>query len=280
MTLIAGVTWRQTERMFGELGRDSGRAAITGQSRGVVEHNGNVGVRRVPGQREVARAGERIFDDSRDAFVNALTRRAEILVEDRRQQRVGEANRAVLALDHVRGDRRVERICGNAGLLKERLRCRSQRRRQRQRLPRGRRELGDPCAYEFLERLRNRERLKQVDVDLDDTGQLQPEERISSRSLVDAEQRLAREGPPEPVAEQPMERADAERSHRQPLDAFWAERMLESWRVRSSNDPPREQQEHLVRGESPQRECERIRRGSIQPLKIVDRHKQWRVFGE
>ena len=35
---------------------------------------------------------------------------AQILVEDRRQQRVGETNRPILALDHVRNGRRVERV--------------------------------------------------------------------------------------------------------------------------------------------------------------------------
>ena len=121
MALVAHVQRRQPERLLGELGRDGRRAAIAGQSRGVVEHNGNLGVRRVPGQREVARTEERVFDDSRDAFVNALPLLAQVLVEDRRQQRVGEANRPVLALDHVRGDCRVERVCRNARPLQERL---------------------------------------------------------------------------------------------------------------------------------------------------------------
>ena len=60
---------------------------------------------------------------------------------------------------------------------------------------------------------------------------------------MDAEQRLAREGPAEPVAQEPVERADAERPHRQPLDALGAERLLEPRRLRSVADPPGEQQD-------------------------------------
>jgi len=53
---------------------------------------------------------ERILDDCGDASVNAPPPLAQVLVKNRRKQRVAEADRRVLALDHVRGDRRVERV--------------------------------------------------------------------------------------------------------------------------------------------------------------------------
>ena len=115
---------------------------------------------------------------------------------------------------------------------------------------------------------------ERVDVGVENAGQLQREERVPARPLVDAEQRLAREGPAEPVAQEPMERADAERSHRQPLDALRAERLLESRRLRSVDEPPGEQQEHAARGEPSQRERERARRGGVEPLDVVDRDEK------
>jgi hypothetical protein len=85
----------------------------------VVEDSGDVCVRRVPRQREVSSAEERVFDDSRKASVNTPPLLTQVSVENRRQQRVGEANRPVLALDHLRDERRVERVCRDAGLLQE-----------------------------------------------------------------------------------------------------------------------------------------------------------------
>ena len=66
MALVALVRRRQPERLLGELGRDGRRAAIGRQPRGVVEHAGDVGVRRVLRQREVTGAEERVVDDLRD----------------------------------------------------------------------------------------------------------------------------------------------------------------------------------------------------------------------
>jgi hypothetical protein len=162
----------------------------------------------------VTGAEERVFDDSRDPSVYAPPLPAQVLVENRRQQRVGEANRPVLALDHARNDCRVEHVCRNARPLQEGLRGGAQRRGERERLASGRGESGDPRAHELLQRLGNRERLNWVDVRVKNAGQLQCEERISTRPLVDAEQRLTREGPAEPVAQEPMECAEAERTHR------------------------------------------------------------------
>ena len=71
MTLVAAVRRRQPERLLGELGRDGGRAAIGRQPRGVVEHAGDLGVRRVRRQREVTGAEERVVDDAGDPCVNA-----------------------------------------------------------------------------------------------------------------------------------------------------------------------------------------------------------------
>jgi len=223
--------------------------------------------------RDVGRggAGLRRF---RDPSVNEPPLLAQVLVEDRRQQRVREANHPVVALDHVRDGGRFERVPLNARPLQARLRARAQRGGDRQRLASGRRECVDPRAHEFFERLGNWERLNRVDVRVENTRQLQREERIPSGPLVDAEQGLAREGPAEPVAQEPMKRARAERSQRQPLHILRTQRVLEPRRLRSVTDPAGEQQGHLVRGEPSQCECERARRGRIEPLDVVDREQE------
>ena len=91
---------------------------------------------------------------------------------------------------------------------------------------------------------------------------------------MDAEQRLAREGSSEPVAQEPVEAADAERADREPLRAFRAQRSLEDGRVRARVAPVREQQEHAARAGPPQRERESERRRCVEPLNVVDREEK------
>ena len=212
--IVVLVRRRQPKRLLGELGSD-GRCAALGRERGgILEHGGGGGVRSVAREREVTRAEERVLDDPRNSSVNASSLVAQVEVENRRQQRVREANRAVLALDHVRGECRRERVGRNTCPLQKRLRRRPQRRGERERVARHRGKSGEPRADELVQPLRNRKRLERVDVHLENACQLQREERIAARPLVDAEQRLAGERPPETVVQQPMERADAERSNR------------------------------------------------------------------
>jgi hypothetical protein len=87
---------------------------------------------------------------------------------------------------------------------------------------------------------------------------------------VDAEERLARERPAEAVAQEQMERAGAERSHRQRADALGAERLLELRRLRSLDEPSGEQQARAVPLEPPQRERKCSRGGRVEPLNVVD----------
>ena len=64
VALVARVRRRQPERVLGELGRERRRAAIGRETRGVVEHGGDAGVRRLRRQREVTGAEERVVDDA------------------------------------------------------------------------------------------------------------------------------------------------------------------------------------------------------------------------
>jgi hypothetical protein len=111
----------------------------------------------------------------------------EAVVENRRQQRVAEADHPVLTLDHARGDGRLERVRSNARALQQRLRGRAHGSRERKRFASGRRERRDPRPHDLFDRFGDRKRLKRIDVRRENAGQFQCEERIPARPLVNAE---------------------------------------------------------------------------------------------
>jgi hypothetical protein len=118
--------------------------------------------------------------------------------------------------------------------------------------------------------LRDRKRLKRVEVHRENAGQLQREERIPARQLVDPEQRLARERRSDPIAQKPMERPHAERPDDDVPGAVRTERAFELRPMRALDQPPCEQKADGVRVEPPQGEREGTRRGRVEPLNVVD----------
>ena len=270
MPLLARVGRRQPHRLLGELGRSRQRAPLGCERHGVVESGGDGSVRRVAREREVTGTQKRVVDDLGQTGVDLLPLGTEVAVENRRQQRVSETNSAVLTLDHVRGDRRRERISCYARLLQERHRGRAERRRERQRVAGRRGQPRQPRADELVERRGDGERLERVDVHVEGTCQLLREEWIAARPFVDAEQSLSRKGLPEAIVQKPVERPHTQRSHRQQLDALRAQRPLHRRRLDAVGEPPGEQQQHGARGETAQRERERARRRCVEPLHVVD----------
>ena len=224
---MARVVLAQPQRVLGELGGERRRASVGCDSHSVVEDCSDFRVRPLRRQREMARPGERIVDDLGEPTVDIAPPVAEIGVHDGRQQRMRKADRFVLPLDHVRDEGRVESLRVDTGPLEDGCRRCPERRRKCERLSRPLGQADDPRAHELVERLRHGERLRWVGVHRESARQLQREERIAARALVDAEQRLTGEGLPEAVTQQPMERADAERSHRQSLDALATQRLLQ-----------------------------------------------------
>ena len=259
MTLVARVLRRQPERVLRELGGDGRRTAIGRQSRRIVEHGGDVAVRRIPRHREVTGAQERVVDDSGDPRVHALPLRPELLIEHRGQERMGEANHPVLALDHAASTAGSSASGATPARSNSDSEVGAHGRGERERLTRGLGQAGEPRAQQPFERLGDPERLQGVDVGLQNAGELQREERVPAGPLVDPQQRLAGEGRAEPVAQEPVQRAEAERSHAQPLHGLHTERRLERRRLRSFDDPPGEQQEHAAGVEPSERERERAR---------------------
>jgi hypothetical protein len=212
MTVLATVRRRQSQCLLGKLGRDRRRAAVDRDPHCVVELSGDTFVRSVPRESKVASAEDRVIDDGCDTRMDAPALFAEIPIENRRQQGMGEANHPVRKLDHVCIGGRLERALTNARSLEERFRGSSPSCSQPERLASGCRQAHEARTNELFERSRNRERLQWIDVLVERTGDLEREERIAARSLVDAEQRLARKRPLQPIAQEPVERTDAERA--------------------------------------------------------------------
>ena len=87
---------------------------------GLLQHRGDHFVGSVGGKREVPGALDRIVDDRGEASMSSsplFVRR--LLVEDRREQRMGESDRVGRELDHLRCERRVERVRADPGGAEE-----------------------------------------------------------------------------------------------------------------------------------------------------------------
>jgi hypothetical protein len=87
---------------------------------------------------------------------------------------------------------------------------------------------------------------------------------------VDPEQRLARERPAEPVAQELVKRPDAERPNPNALDSVSADRLVQTERLRLVDRSPRQQDTNIVCAEAAKRERERARRRGVEPLDVVD----------
>jgi hypothetical protein len=86
---------------------------------------------------------------------------------------------------------------------------------------------------------------------VEDTRQLEREERVSARALVNAQQRLPGEGPPDTVTQESVDCADAERSDWKPLDTVRGKRSLELCRLRAVDATTCEEEAHAFPAEPP-----------------------------
>ncbi len=181
-----------------------------------------------------------------------------------------EANGAVLALDDASVERRLEVVLANAGLREQLERRRAEGRDEDERVLRRLREPCEPHAQKPVQRLRHGQRSRRVEIRGKRPRELDRIERISARGLVDAEQRGPGEDTAEPIAQQHLHGAHAQRSYGEPLDCLGGKRTLELGRRPVSFDPTREQQHdralHPSQGER-QRRCRR----PVEPLDVVDR---------
>ncbi len=269
--LVGRVRRRQPRRLLEDRGRDRRGAAIAGQPRGVVEHLRDARVGLLLRERKMARARDRVLDDLRDPRVDAAALVAEVAVQKRGEQGMGKADGVALALDHVRLERGLEGVRGDPGLDEQGLASGAQRGDQAERVPGRLGQRRGARPHQLVERLGQRQRLRGVDVVRERARQLQREERVAPRLLVDPEQRLPRKRPPEPLVQEPVKRTCAQRADGQRLDALGRQRLLEARRLIPVDDTSREQDDDRSRFEPSQRELDRAGRRRVEPLDVVDR---------
>jgi hypothetical protein len=194
----------------------------------------------------------------------------------RRQQRMGEAHVILVRLDHTGGHRSVEPLADVLGLGADGDQCLGRRVRDERRgledtRDRPRQPL-EPCAHEFIERSRNRERLCRTEsrsVLHQEAGDLERVERIPARGVVDAAERGARQRLAQARQHEPVDGAHRERAHRE-SDQPVREITLERKRSRLRFEPGRDEQLDGFVCESPGGELQHRRRRGIEPLHIVD----------
>ena len=196
----------------------------------------------------------------------------------RREQRMSEPDHAVRALDHVGSDRRSERLLVDSGRLHELERRRAGHSHDEQRLPRLLRQRAQSLADEVLERVGYRQRLRGIErrSHVERPRQLEREEGIAARCIVQPQQGRTWESESEPVTDETLDRADAERPDGQSLDHSGKRRLERRRRLAAAGeeDPDR------LAVEPPQREREHIRRRRIEPLDVVDREQQRAAGGQ
>ena len=196
----------------------------TRQADGVVELGRDGGIRRLAARaRGGARAGAGRRRAAAIARVDAPPLVAEVAVEHRRKQRMREANRR-----RRRARSRAQRPPARAHLRRHRPRASNESEvvpsaatsASASWVGRGKPAILARSSSSSVSGTGSG--CERVDVRVEHAGQLQREEGVAARALVDAQQRLARERPAEPVEQESMKRAGAQRSHAKPPDASGA----------------------------------------------------------
>ena len=190
---------------------------------------------------------------------------------------MGEADRSVVALNDVCCERRVEGTFRDACLRQQRLGRRSDRGCETERIASPRWEAGQAHPNKPLERRRDRQRFERVDVAVERAGDLEREERVPARLFVNPEKCLACKRSAEPVAEQPVHRADAERLE---LDLLQWQARLELEHPGSGDEPPGEQDADVFLPEPPESEGQSARGRRIEPLDVIDRDDDWLAIAQ
>ena len=156
----------QTERLLGELGGVGRGATGGGVARSIVESRSHFRIRAVFRESEMTGAREGVVQDRREPSVHPQPILAELLVEDRGEERMRESDRPVVALDHLRDDRSIECRGGDTGATENELRGRPERCGQGEGITRRRGKAVDPRAHEPLQGLGNREVPQRIDFPL------------------------------------------------------------------------------------------------------------------
>ena len=279
----AGSGRRERDRELGQLGGRP-RRATRGRDRGRgLQRVGDPGRRPARAERKMPGALLGVVDQLRQAAMQrSPPARVELRLDARRQQGVAEADALVVQLHDRRclgrakppgtvaaSDATASTI-ETVGSLEQRNRLEhlanllGQRRQARRDQPGERRGNGQP-----LTRARAPARL------LERAPELERVERIPARRVVKLDQRRPRKRDAEPLAQQTMRRADAQRAEPQPPQPLARKRALEPERsrLRAAAAARDENRDRRCRQPS-KREREHGRRRRIQPLHVVDRNQQ------
>ena len=112
-------------------------------------------------------------------------------------------------------------------------------------------------------------------------SELQREERVPARRLLQSRQLRSRQLQIEPPSEQVVQRAQAERSNPEPLQPLFGERLLELERRREAGHlPQRHQRGDRLVAQAAEGDLEHGRRGRVEPLDIVERDDHRTVLCE
>ena len=280
---------RQLGGKLRQLGGGGSRSAGGCPLGGGVEAGRRHRVRAVRGQREVPGLLLDIGDRTHQGPVDgaALPDRR-LLVTDRGQQRVREAQARVVQLDDAFPQRDLQ--CRQHPLAVAERQCDKLGRRPGERG--GVQEYiqglggkpGQAATKEVPQAFRhaNRPPGRRLRVHAD---QLAPElegiKRIARGRLVQTCQLGPGQLKPEPLPEELMHPAQAERPHQAPVQPLPGKRMLKiERRGRPGAGAQRREQAHAVVSEPPQRHLEHGAGGGIEPLDVVQRHHYRPVAGE
>ena len=232
---------------------------------------------------QVSATIDRIVEDRRQSAVGRPTCLGwRPLVQRRGQQRVGEARDVVVGVDHVHGVRPLERVRLDAQGVKEPDGQPAVRRDEQQCPPSRCVEGVESYGQQPLQARRHDQRSRQVAhrVTRLGIGQLECVVGVATRHLVEPEEGRPWEHHPEPVAEQLLDRAHAQRADRQPGDIGLPDHGLDTGRLPRRVDAPREQELHRQTQRAPQGEREGGSRGRVHPLVVVDREEQRSAIGQ
>jgi hypothetical protein len=268
MPSLAIVVRRQAAGELAELGSDDGRPPDARGGGSLVERRGDACVRTLRREGKVTGALQWIANDLREERVaRAPCLFVGALVDARSQERMGEPQTIRDSLDDPGGHRGLERVL-RARLAQRAHISLAQRGQEHERTSRRLRQRGDTSAKELVQRLRYGEWLHRVEVLWECSCDLERVERIAPRHVVYPQQRRSREDALEPLADDGLQRAGAQRANAQPVQRCRRERELE-WRSLAPLAESPRQQDPERRAQSPQGEGERVGGGAIEPLHVV-----------
>ena len=194
---------------------------------------------------------------------------------------MGEADPVAFDLDHLRRDSGLQR---SGALGDERDGGPWERCRRDERLSRVRRQFGEALFHEPGEVFRHGKRLARFEpaaATLDRPSQLEGEERVAVRRVVDAAEEWARGREIEPGAKERVDGSEAQRPDDDLVDGGRREDgpQLRCWIV-SGLCAVGEQSANPHVAAAPERVEEDAGRGGVEPLEVVDRDENGSALGE